>query len=238
MHTIPLRLIRNDSSVSPRHRIDRERVAEFAALYAEEGLDALPPVELIPLGDGSYLIADGWHRLHALAHLGQGEAPATVLALEPGEEPASTAYRRALACSAISSKPLSRAEKHDAIRRLLAERPEASDREIGRLVGVDHKTVGRLRRGEDGNETAAAGRSVSPEEAAKRLFRAFEKAYEARGLGVADFFRGDRSGARLAGVLAHVYGEAARERALSFRGWLDGAIEALEAEAAERQEAA
>ena len=32
-----------------------------------------------------------------------------------------------------------------AIARLLAERPQASDREIARLVGVDHKTVGAMR---------------------------------------------------------------------------------------------
>jgi hypothetical protein len=128
-------------------------------------------------------------------------------------DPVAFAYRRALECSAISSKPLTRAEKRAAIRRLLREQPQTSDREIGRVVGVDHKTVGRLRRqlqvpnllgdGDSGERV----RWPSPESQAKKLFKAFEKTYEARGLGVADFFTGDRTGERLAGVLTDVYGE-------------------------------
>ena len=59
--------IRNEASVSPRHRLDPERIAEFADIYEVEGVDALPLPELLPVGDGTYLIADGWHRLAALA---------------------------------------------------------------------------------------------------------------------------------------------------------------------------
>src|SRR5262249_4004557 len=109
-------------------------------------------------------------------------------------------------------------------------RPLASDREIARLVGVDHKTVGRIRMGETTEQPVAWPRIPSPEAVAKRLFKGFEKAYEARGLGIADFFTGDRTAERLASVLSDVYGERALERAETFRGWLHQAIDALNEE--------
>lgn len=138
-------------------------------------------------------------------------------------------YLYALKRSAFTAKPLTRAEKQAATRRLLKTYPQASDREIGRLVGVDHKTVGRARRGispQAGMPVLPAG--PTPEAVAKRLFRAFEKAYEARGLGIADFFAGDRTGERLAAVLADVYGEQALVKTRQFRSWLDEAAKALQ----------
>src|SRR5437867_1669606 len=123
--------------------------------------------------------------------------------------PVQIAYENALKRAAFSSKPLTRSEKQAAIRRLITDRPNASDREIARMVGVDHKTVGRIRMGETTQQTASWPRIPSPEAVAKRLFRAFEKTYEARGLGIADWFTGDRTGERLAGVLGDVYGEQA-----------------------------
>jgi hypothetical protein len=70
----------------------------------------------------------------------------------------------------------------------------------------------------------------SPESQAKKLFRAFEKTYEARGLGIADFFTGDHTGERLAGVLKDAYGERALERAQVFAEWTYRAALALEDE--------
>lgn len=144
-------------------------------------------------------------------------------------DPVEFTYREALKRSAFTAKPLTRAEKQQAVRRLLKANPQASDREIGRLVGVDHKTVGRARRGISPQPAFPSFPAApTPEAVAKRLFRAFEKVYEARGLGIADFFAGDRTGERLAGVLGDVYGEQALEKTRQFRGWLDQAAEALE----------
>jgi hypothetical protein len=91
--------------------------------------------------------------------------------------------------------------------------------------------VGRIRREGLPAEGEAWPRSLSPETVAKRLFRGFEKAYEGRGLGIADFFSGDRTGERLAAVLEDVYGERALERAQRFQAWIEQAIEVLEDEA-------
>ena len=213
----------------PRESLDTERVEDFTALYREEGADALPPLELVPDGGAGYLIGDGVHRWQAAKGAGLEKVPALLIVPPAGADPLPFAYLYALSRSAISSKPLTRAEKHAAIRCLLEHWPDMSDREIGRRVGVDHKTVARLKREDDPAETVASWSSgPSPQDAAKKLFKAFEKAYEARGLGVADFFTGDRTGERLASVLRDVYDERALERAKAFRSWLAQAVSALE----------
>jgi len=235
---VKLKLIRFSREAWPRRYLDEERVEDFAALYREQGPNALPALELVDDGHGGLLFGDGVHRCEGGREAGLSELPASVLVPDPGVDPVSFAYRHALMRSTVSSKPLNRAEKRAAIRRLLREQPNSSDRETARLVGVDHKTVGRLRQELEvpnllGDGTVATVRlGPSPEAVAKRLFRAFEKSYEARGLGVADFFTGDRTGKRLAGVLETVYGERALERARTFSEWLDGAVEVLEAEEA------
>jgi hypothetical protein len=230
---IPLANTRFNARAWPREYLDAARVEEFAALYAVDGVAALPPIELIADGEGRFLIADGMHRREAARKAGLRELPAVVLP-STGLDPIAATYLHGLQRSAVSSLPLTRREKRAAIRRLLREQPEASDREIGRPVGVDHKTVGGVRRrlqaptllgdGEPGEYVPGP----SPESQAKKLFKAFEKAYEARGLGIADFFTGDRTGERLARVLRDVYGERALERAQTFAGWLDNAVAAFE----------
>lgn len=226
---IPLAQIRFLEDAWPRLYIDEERVEDFAALYKEQGPDALPPLELVPYGPSRYLLGDGVHRHTAAGRVGLTSLPACLVPPAADLDPVEFTYRYALERSAISALPLTRAEKQRAVRRLLEANPQASDREIGRLVGVDHKTVGRVRRGispRAGMPDLPLG--PAPEAVAKKLFRAFEKAYEARGLGIADFFAGDRTGERLAGVLVDVYGEQALEKTRQFRGWLEQAAAALE----------
>ena len=103
---------------------------------------------------GSLILADGHHRLAALEELGR-ELPGDrrfefvsvrVANTPSGQHPAAYAYEIALECSAKGPLPLTRAEKRSAILHLLRLHPGWSDREIARLVGVDHKTVGTLRR--------------------------------------------------------------------------------------------
>jgi hypothetical protein len=228
--SIPLGQIRFSADAWPRAFLDSERVDDFTALYLEQGPAALPAPELVPDGSGGYLIGDGVHRIEAAGDAGLQAIPSRLLAVPVGVSPVEFAYLHALGRSAISSKPLSRAEKQEAIRRLLQLRPEDSDRAIALLVGVDHKTVGRIRRGDSPttrrSDDWAPG--PTPEAVAKRLFSAFEKAYEARGLGIADFFAGDRTGERLARVLVDVYGDKALKKAEQFCEWLDRAVQALE----------
>ncbi|MGH2965988.1 MAG: hypothetical protein ACRDMH_11485 [Solirubrobacterales bacterium] len=235
MPYVGLDQIRCEPSAWPRSRLDRERVGEFVGLYGAEGLGALPPLELVDDGEGGYVLADGWHRRAALQEFEVDQVPALIVPRDQAEDPIDAAYRHALVRSAVASKPLTRAEKRAAIQRLLAERPEDSDRAIARLVGVDHKTVGRVR--EWGNSPPEGGSGpayVPPEQAAKRLLRGFEKARQARGLGFADWLRGgDRAGQRFAGVLEELYGEEAADRARLFIGWLDEAATYLDEERAQ-----
>jgi hypothetical protein len=226
---VKLAAIRFNKSAWPRECLDDERVEDFTELYREQGVEALPALELVPDGGAGYLIGDGVHRWMAAREAGLDEVSA-VLVVPPNDiDPAAFAYLHALYCSAISSKPLTRSEKQAAIRCLMTNWPEMSDREVARRVGVDHKTVGRVRRGDSPAERDSGySPGPSPENIAKRLFKAFEKAYEARGLGIADFFAGDRTGERLAVVFDDVYGERALERAQMFRSWIEQAISALE----------
>ena len=216
----------------PREALDRDRVAEFRALYEAEGPLALPPIEVVHARQfGGYLLVDGWHRTEALSELEAEETLVVFLAAPEGEAPEALAYRRGLETSARTSKPLSRHEKQLAIVRLLHERPGESDRAIARLVGVDHKTVGRIRERGISPNSGATPRPPSASDQARRLLLAFEKAYETRGLGVADFFLGERSGERFAEVFRESYGDEALPWATAMRNWLDAAVESLEIEA-------
>jgi hypothetical protein len=223
---VALAQVRFSPRAWPRQYLDNERLDEFVALYQED-LTLLPAVELVPDGQGRYLIGDGVHRVEAARQARFTEILATFVAVPAGADPVTVAYLHGLRRSAISAKPLTRAEKRAAIRRLLEMRPDASDREIARTIGVDHKTVGRLRRGDSPREVLTFPVRPRPEKVAAQLYRALEKAYEARGLGIADFFNGDRTGERLAGVLTDVYADRALEKAEQFRGWLDAAAHSL-----------
>ncbi len=52
LELISLELIRLDERVWPRSAFDHGRVDDFAALYEAEGLEALPPVVIVPDGAG------------------------------------------------------------------------------------------------------------------------------------------------------------------------------------------
>jgi ParB-like chromosome segregation protein Spo0J len=223
--------IRFDRSAWPRVDVDRDRVQDFCALYEADGETALPPVEVISDPNGGFVLADGWHRLTALTALGAGRVRAVVVPLPSGSDAVTAAFERALARSAVSAKPLSRAEKQAAVIRLIEMRPTASDREIGRLAGVDHKTVGRIRaRGiAPPHEEQRPRPAPGPEVAARKLLEAFERIREARGLGLADWWRGgDRTGHRVADALFDVYGEDAVAQARLCIGWLEQAAEVLQ----------
>ncbi len=210
---------------------------EFYSLYQADGEGALPPIEVIADPTGGFVVADGWHRVTALRALGAERVQAVVVSIPAGSDPVATAFLYAVARSAISAKPLTRAEKQAAVLRLIEIRPGASDREIGRLAGVDHKTVGRLReRGISPPTAAERPRSAPrPELAARKLLQAFERIREARGLGLADWWRGgDRTGHRLADALLDVYGDEALERAQLCISWLEAASAVIEADEVER----
>jgi Homeodomain-like domain/Protein of unknown function (DUF1013) len=229
----PLSLIRRPAVCFPREYVDMERVAELAELYADGGLDALPPPVAVDDGEGCFIRADGEHRLSALEQLGLESAGVIVVQAPPGREPMDFAYDVGLMAAATPDKPLTRAERQTAIARLLSERPQMSDRQIAELVGVSHQTVGRARqRGPLDQSQDAARRpyATSPEVAARRLLCAFQKLREARGMGFVDWLSGgDRTARRFADALDATFGEEAILQARLFIGWLDEAALLLEA---------
>jgi hypothetical protein len=237
IETVELARVIRDPAAWPRVTVDPERVALFVDLYTADGADALPPIELVSVPEGTYLLAEGWTRYAAAEALGWDDLPAVVLDVPSGVDPVDVAYERGLEAASTAARPLSRAERRRAVMRLLEANPQRTDREIGRLVGVAHTTVGRARAQVSGAShqadapeagtgyltTAAAG------ELATRLFKAMEKVWEARGLGLADAVLGDRTGDRLATALSAAYGDDALDRAERYRSWIAGAIRKLRA---------
>lgn len=222
----------NDARAWPRAQAAFDRVAEFKELYEAGGLTALPPVLVIERAD-DYLIADGWHRCQALFELGIGEVLVEVMP-STGRNPITEAFETGLRSSATASIPLTRAEKRAAIQRLTVEGGR-TDQQIADLVGVARTTVGRLRANDGALHVGPAAtktrRREAPDEAAIRLFRALERVWEARGLGIGDAVFGDRTGARLAKALRTAHGDDALERARLYRSWIEAAIGELDEQA-------
>jgi len=227
--TIPLDSITVDPSVWPRERLDRDRAEDFRELYASDGLSALPPLTVVDLGTG-YLLADGMHRYGALFVHQSPIALVNVLD-NGGRDGRTVAYEEALRSSATTSKPLTKAEKHAAIRRLTVEGGR-TDREIGRLVGVSHQTVARVRsasgagpldQAENDQEAMASAGSL---ELSRRLVRGMRRIWDARG--VTDLIA-NRMPRNLADALVDQFGE---EEALIWArrmsAWSAAAVTALE----------
>jgi ParB-like chromosome segregation protein Spo0J len=219
-------------SAWPREGPDEERLALFIDLYSSDGPHALPAIEVIgPDSEGKYLIADGHHRTFAAIRVGLKEIPAEILPLSGDADPVRAAHRRGLETARASSKPLTLNERRRAGWRVLKEEPALPDREIARLTGLSHQTIGRLR------EQLAAGRTEprdpieytpmeSADDLARRLVNGLSKVWEARGL--SDYIVGDKTGKRLAVALRHHHGNKAPEWAGRIRRWADIALAELE----------
>jgi hypothetical protein len=183
---IPLSNIDIDPRAWPRQALNEERVREFAVIYGDSGPYALDPVEVIRRGD-RFLLANGRHRYAARRMIGAVDVPTVILPLQ-GSDPVQLAYEYALADSARSSLPLTRAEKHAAVVRLVREQPDRTDVAIASLVGVSSKTVQRVRQWLVQNpEPAAAEPPQRPaplpptaEKVAQQLVRQLGRLWEAR----------------------------------------------------------
>jgi hypothetical protein len=113
---------------------------EYEALKASiaRGYDPARPIVI----DENGTVLDGHHRKQACAELGITPPVVTLPGLTEDQKH-DYAMRANLAC-----RHLTQLQKRDLIRGELERDSSRSDREIGRLCGADHKTVGSVRRGE------------------------------------------------------------------------------------------
>lgn len=113
---------------------------EYDALRASIAAGYDPAHPVVTDEDGNVL--DGHHRQRICAELGI-TPPAVVLpGLTAGQK-----HEYAVRAN-LARRHLTSAQKRELIAAELERDPDRSDREIGRLVGADHKTVGSVRRGE------------------------------------------------------------------------------------------
>lgn len=138
MKHVPLSRILFDSATQVRVEIDPDTLHDYvAALRAGE---SFPPVDLFELEDGTFMIADGWHRCLGYQEMGSVTIPAEV---HPGGREA--AIRFALKANSRHGLKRSNADKRKAVEMALKLEPNAADRVIGEMCAVDHKTVAAVR---------------------------------------------------------------------------------------------
>ncbi len=110
-------------------------------LLAEIG-DTLPP---ILVHRPTMRIIDGMHRVKAA--LAKGEKTVKAQYFTGSDE---DAFLLSLRLNASHGLPLTLVDRKAAGSRILVMHPGWSDRRVGQICGLDHKTIGRLRRGSTG----------------------------------------------------------------------------------------
>ena len=228
---IPKTHLRYDRSSWPRIALDEARVAMFGALL-QEG-ETLPPIEVVPCPDGTYLVCDGMHRSFAALRAGRTEIDAVIVAPQGGESPSDCAYRRALETATRSALPLTRDERRRAALRLVESRPDMSRRAIARLVGVAHSTVDRWVGEAIDSPSAEKGDTPKPdiataEQMARRLVGFLARLEDSRGL--LDHLSTKRMGRHFAQAFSERFEDSALEEARRFRSWMDLAVTSLESD--------
>ncbi len=140
---------------------------------------------------------------------------------------------RGIAATVGGPRPLTRADVRRNIDWLFTDQPDLSDRQIAKLLGIANSTVSRRRQAvalPQGAEDASTGEKyvadVTAREAARRLFRALEKA-EVHDGALTFALVGDRTGRQLADILFDAYGDEAGDRARTFSRWISEAIRIL-----------
>jgi ParB-like chromosome segregation protein Spo0J len=139
---IPLAAVVIEPRVWPRRQLCQPLVKELAEIYRHGGPNAIEPIVIARVArDGRRVLADGQHRCSAAPMAGLTHLPVTFVDVKSEEE----AYELAVRLSSKGPRKMTRAEKQDAIDRLLLSDPGRSDRAIAEIVGVSHPFVARRR---------------------------------------------------------------------------------------------
>ncbi|MEU5524442.1 ParB N-terminal domain-containing protein [Streptomyces sp. NPDC047860] len=126
----------------------------------------LPP---ILVQRGTMRVIDGMHRVRAALLRGEETIAVTFFEGDDGE-----AFLRAVDANIRHGLPLSLADREAAARRILAHRPQWSDRTVATATGLSHTTVGAIRRrsglpaARDGSRVGRDGRARPVDAAAGR----------------------------------------------------------------------
>ena len=159
---LDLTKIRTDGGTQPRAELDVAIVSEY--VDAMQRGDDFPPVKVMYDGENHWLY-DGFHRVEAAQSIGR-----TKIGVEVGQGTKEDAQWASLAANKRHGLRRSQADKRRAIKRALKHThgAQASDREIARHVGCDHKTVGKHREKQEATgeipqseeRTGADGRTI------------------------------------------------------------------------------
>lgn len=129
--------LRSVQSLMPIDPEDRERLRQS---IEKEGIR--DPLKGYIGEDGRFKLLSGWTRFSIAQELNLEQVDIEILIhLETSKD------RKEFAISEnLDRRQLSSEQKRNLIRFLLGENPEQSDRQIAQKIGVDNKTVGKVRR--------------------------------------------------------------------------------------------
>jgi transposase-like protein len=227
---LPITHLFVDEGGWPRDHMDTSRVEMFVALLKES--EPLPPIEVVAVGDGTFVIADGVHRYQAAREAGLNSVEVEFVVPNAGEDILDCAYRRALETACVTALPLTKAERKRAVERLLATQPDLTHRAIARLVGVSHSTVDRwaVEVADSATETGSPASLLGPnaDTVASQLVRHLERLRESRGL--FDYFAPKRMGRHLAQAFYDRFGDESLNEARVYADWIGRAVALLSGE--------
>lgn len=137
---VPLASIRRDEALICRASGIRARTVSDYAIAMQAGA-SFPPVVVFLDREGTFWLADGFHRTAGAERAGLTEIAAEVRA---GGRHDALLY--AASANAVHGVRRTSKDKRRAVELVLQEFPHATDRWIAERCGVDHKTVGAVRR--------------------------------------------------------------------------------------------
>jgi hypothetical protein len=188
------------------------------------------PVHAVKNQQNQFLVVDGHHRLAAYKALRAQKVPVVVLDPDPNGPQQGWAYWLSFRENREHGLPLTKADRRRAAL-VLSRSTSWSDRKIAGEVGLDHKTVGRIRKRGVGKfptsegEGLPMGRTTAGPSTIERAIRFFLKVEDAGEWKVLGLFGGDR--AKL--LLNTIRGRPRDQQETSWRvlsAWADAIIEA------------
>lgn len=147
---VPLKEISLDPRAQPREVLDKDLISTYTESLREAGNPVFPPIDVFLDAKGTYHLADGFHRYHAMKKAGYTEIMCDI---HKGE--IRDAILFSVGANARHGSRRSTSDRRRAVTVLLNDKEWNgwSDREIARQADVSHNFVGDIR-----SEMAKAGK--------------------------------------------------------------------------------